>query len=909
MVIWVVAALALGALPGAWHTLRHLDANIYNQVSNELVRFRVLRETSEDFGGDILLAAVAIPEAAAELPERVAELRDFGVLLAAELSQVGTAPDERHALASAGSDAALAGPWLSQVACRRGEELRGVLEEIAKAHPHALLRLEDVRSMGARFEPTALRARMKEFRKEAEGYDRGGLEFQRLLADPLKMSADASAALAARLQSSHPGSAKDDPEGFFLSPDRTLLLVLARPIRSATDLPFSKALMAACQRAENRAIEAFRKRDPAPGLTTALKGEAFGAWASGADADPDLHVGFTGLHTITVENEASLRWDILLNTLTAGLFVVGIYLLAYRRGRLAFDIILTLGLAILFSLAIIQPFHGQIGVLGAGFTSILIGMGEDYAVYLHNTYHQLRSEEGLPPEEALRRTMVRCGPSILSAALTAAVAFFAIATTHFRGLAELGLLAGLGLTLSAALMLSLFPALMLGSAGAGGTRVRPPISAWITALARLQATPRGIQLCLYAGLGVGGLAVALLLCGPAPGPDSMLGVRFDGEFGNLRSLRIQAIPLRDLVQKRFGLGFADVRVVVEANEEGAAFQAAERIAARLALHAGELQPSAGILDVVPSPDGQEQVLHALRDLDLKRCAGRFLTAAREEFGERAETEFKPFLDQLHAAQARLGSAKILRLADLLAGPLAPILLRFARLDGEGGAQRVRLVSYYFPLALDHSESWFRELARTVERDPEPESKVRVTAARMVGFELKASLFRDMAWITGIVGLAVALLLLLTYRSVLHAALAALPLSFAYLFVLAGVQVAQLAEWDFALNYVNLMVFPLLLGTGIDYGIYLVSDAVSARRPSLFRLVSETGMSVFVACLTTLAGFGSMIFSNYTGLISFGWAALLGYAGALFGALIVLPAVLGCLGIGKEDGPPATTQKD
>jgi predicted RND superfamily exporter protein len=154
---------------------------------------------------------------------------------------------------------------------------------------------------------------------------------------------------------------------------------------------------------------------------------------------------------------------------------------------------------------------------------------------------------------------------------------------------------------------------------------------------------------------------------------------------------------------------------------------------------------------------------------------------------------------------------------------------------------------------------------------------------------------------------VVVVMLVMYLSAKRALLAALPLTFGYLFLLAGVQVAQLAGWDFALNYVNLMVFPLLLGTGIDYGIYMVSDAYSERRPSLAQLISETGLSVFVACLTTLAGFGSMVFSNYTGLVSFGWAALLGYSGTLFGALVVLPALLGWLGVREGGAAPAAPE--
>jgi hypothetical protein len=264
----------------------------------------------------------------------------------------------------------------------------------------------------------------------------------------------------------------------------------------------------------------------------------------------------------------------------------------------------------------------------------------------------------------------------------------------------------------------------------------------------------------------------------------------------------------------------------------------------------------------------------------------------------AQFQRDDFVGRLREWAGKTRTARPLALAEVLRGPLGLFLAPYARVDGEGADRRVRLAAYYFPQgpgSLTYPEEWYDRLAASVEGEGTGEAKIGVTAARMVGFELKSYLFRDIAWITLLVGAVVVVVMLVMYRSAKRAFLAALPLTFGYLFLLAGVQVAQLAGWDFALNYVNLMVFPLLLGTGIDYGIYMVSDAFSERRPSLAQLISETGLSVFVACLTTLAGFGSMVFSNYTGLVSFGWAALLGYSGTLFGALVVLPALLGWLG--------------
>lgn len=895
-VIWVCLSLGLAALYPAVSALRHLDANIFNQVSDRLTRFRMLRELSEDFGGEVLAAVATIPEAKAKDPACVAELRALGDLLAAELSQVGQAPGDDSNLAQGLEQ--LPRPWLQQVECRAGQGVQDALRKFVQDHPHAVLTLADVEELQARFEPAAIQSRLKEVRQELSGIDPASLERQKLLADPLGLTTLAKEALNRRISSRRSSFALGDPEGTFLSPDGTTLVVLGRPVRSANDLDFDRALMAACQRAENRALAAFRARTPAPALTTALKGETYGAYADGESAEPDLCVGFTGLHAISVENEASLRWDIISNTLSSALLVMLIYLLIYRKLRLAIDIILTLALAVIFTLVAAGLFYGRIGVLGAGFTAILIGMGEDYAVFLHNTFHSMRTDGGLNPAEALRRTVARCGPSILSAAVTAAIAFFGVATTHFRGLSELGLLAGIGLTISGVLMLSLFPALLMSSGSMKAARnVAAPIRHTTIILSRFHHQRRRNWIGLGVGFAVFAACAGFWQWGPDPGEDRLLGVRFDSEFGNLRPLGTKAIPLREQVAERFGQGFADVRVVVEGATIEAAYEQAESVAGRLKplIDSGDLSAGGHILDFVPSPGTQAKSLAALKALDLGACAQRFLSAAQAEYGEKAEKAFQPFLERMAEFRAQVEHAQPLDLADVLAGPLGPLLASFARVDGAGAEKRVRLASYYFPTSLKFSEEWYNSLAQRVE---EGHPQARVTAARLVGFELKHSLLTDLTAITAIVGVCVTILLLVTFRSAKRALLAALPLAFGYVFVLGGVQVAQALNWELSLNYVNLIIFPLLLGTGIDYGIYMVNDAYSERRPTMGRLISETGLSVLVACLTTLAGFGSMVWSNYSGLVSFGWTAVLGYSGCLFGALVLLPALMGAMGVGR-----------
>ena len=157
--------------------------------------------------------------------------------------------------------------------------------------------------------------------------------------------------------------------------------------------------------------------------------------------------------------------------------------------------------------------------------------------------------------------------------------------------------------------------------------------------------------------------------------------------------------------------------------------------------------------------------------------------------------------------------------------------------------------------------------------------------KLTGFELKDSTLRDCGWITALGGAAVALLLLAVSRSLKRAALMAVPLLFGWAFMLAGVPLSAWLHWDYALNFINLAMIPLLLGSAADYGVFMVfalddpaASPRAARRAVLF------------CVLTTVVGFGSFVTSSFSGLRSIGVASLWGYAGASFGALDAVAGV-------------------
>jgi uncharacterized membrane protein YdfJ with MMPL/SSD domain len=94
------------------------------------------------------------------------------------------------------------------------------------------------------------------------------------------------------------------------------------------------------------------------------------------------------------------------------------------------------------------------------FIPIVIGVGIDYG-----NYYLFRYEEemllGRKVREALERTGGRTGPGMLLGALTAAGTFLVLLLTDFRGIQELGLIAGISILLAWLGMMTLLPALLV----------------------------------------------------------------------------------------------------------------------------------------------------------------------------------------------------------------------------------------------------------------------------------------------------------------------------------------------------------------------------------------------------------------------------------------------------------------
>ena len=125
---------------------------------------------------------------------------------------------------------------------------------------------------------------------------------------------------------------------------------------------------------------------------------------------------------------------------------------------------------------------------------------------------------------------------------------------------------------------------------------------------------------------------------------------------------------------------------------------------------------------------------------------------------------------------------------------------------------------------------------------------------------------------------------LDFRSVKLAAASVIPLGIG-LWMMLGI----LSITNHPLNFMNLVILPILLGFGVSHGLYLLHRFLEGTSPMV--ALRSVGAAVASSTLTAIAGFASLFFAQHNGLQSIGYVACIGLATTLVVSFTVLAAVL------------------
>ncbi|MBI1347649.1 MMPL family transporter [bacterium] len=174
---------------------------------------------------------------------------------------------------------------------------------------------------------------------------------------------------------------------------------------------------------------------------------------------PDIKVWLTGIPVLENDEMRRSQQDSTQASLFSFVGVALLFFLGFRglRHPALGMIVLAVGMA--WSFGYTTLVIGHLNILSVAFASIVIGLGNDFAVHLLSRYLDLR-HHGRDARHGIVEAAATIGPGIVTGAITTSLAFFCAAFTSFLGVAELGIIAGGGILLCTIATFTCLPALV-----------------------------------------------------------------------------------------------------------------------------------------------------------------------------------------------------------------------------------------------------------------------------------------------------------------------------------------------------------------------------------------------------------------------------------------------------------------
>ncbi len=620
----------------------------------------------------------------------------------------------------------------------------------------------------------------------------------------------------------------------------------------------------------------------------------------GLTPENGFRVRLTGQIPLTDEEFATVAEGTGASGLISVLLVGILLFMALGSGRLVLAALVTLAVGFLLTLGWATIAVGELNLISVAFAVMFVGIAVDFGIQFAMRYRaerHARGEAGLDAAlDAAGAVMAR--PLTLAAATTA-LGFFSFLPTEYRGVSQLGVIAGGGMIIALILSFTLLPALLKlfrarGEQDDVGFRWAIPVNR------ALLARRRPVLMAAVV------LAVAAIV--------SLPFLTFDFDPLKLKDPRTESMSTALELMDDPLINPNSLSVLVATADE------AKALAARLSA-LPEVGHALTIFDVVPgdqtaklasieelsfligpvltpgmaqkTPPTHDEMVAAARNARTEAQALISSTATAPGTGDLRQTAQRlvAALDRLLAKPEaatfdKISGALITGFEDALA-PLAaglnagPVSLETlpesvrATFVARDGRYRVQA----FPRTTGGAAENLNRFLKAV-KDVAPGA----TGEPVLIYESGRIVTRAFLTAAILAITAITLLLFAVMRRADDVARVLAPLLLAGLLTLGTCAVTGLA-----INFANIIALPLLLGVGVTFPIYFVS---AWREGEGVLLASPAGRGMLFSALTTGAAFGSLAISAHTGTASLGILLTMALAYTLLATLIVLPALLG-----------------
>jgi hopanoid biosynthesis associated RND transporter like protein HpnN len=580
----------------------------------------------------------------------------------------------------------------------------------------------------------------------------------------------------------------------------------------------------------------------------------------------------TGPVPIANEEFATVQDGAIRNGIGTVVVVLFILWMALHSPKIIFAVFANLFIGLSITTAVGLMMVGSLNLLSIAFAVLFVGLGVDFGIQ-----YSVRYRSAVP---------------LSLAAMATAAGFLSFLPTDYKGISELGEIAGVGMLVAFTSSITVLPAILklLNPPG----EMEPVGYAFLAPLDRFLEDHRVVIIVGTLLIAVAGLPLLYFL-------------RFDFNPINLRSPKVESIATFLDLRKDPNTGANAINVMTNSDED------ARKIAARLEkvpevlrvmsleTFVPEDQPAklkliaqgAKVLDPALNPDSIDDPPSDAENVEsLKGSAASLRKTAGDAKGPGAVAS-RRLADAL-SKLAESNEATRNKTQAIFVNPLKVVL---DQLKNSLQAQPVSLKTLPPDLVTQwKTKDGLQRVEALPRGDPNDNDTLRRFAAAVLTAEPNAiggpvSILKSgdtvvkafiHAGITAL--LVIGFLLWLALRRIVDVLLTLVPL------LVAGAVTLEICVLiGMPLNFANIVALPLLLGVGVAFKIYYVTAWRSGRTNLL---QSSLTRAIFFSALTTATAFGSLWLSSHPGTASMGKLLALSLVTTLAAVLLFQPALMG-----------------
>ena len=639
---------------------------------------------------------------------------------------------------------------------------------------------------------------------------------------------------------------------------------------------------------EFRPILDFNALEPGKDATDAIRQAAQDLNLAG---EFGARVRLTGPVPIANEEFATVADGAIVNGIGTVLVVLLILWMALHSAKIISAVFLNLFIGLSITTAAGLWMVGSLNLLSIAFAVLFVGLGVDFGIQYSVRYRSERFKTD-DLRLALQQAAERSAVPLSLAAMATAAGFLSFLPTDYKGISELGKIAGVGMLVAFLSSITVLPALLRllnppGESDPVGYAFLAPVDYFLE-------KHRVIIIAGTLFIAVAGLPLLYFL-------------QFDFNPINLRSPKVESIATFLDLRKDPNTGANAINVMT--NSEADAKKIEEKLAKvpevlrtmSLDSFVPEDQPAklrligqgAKVLNPALNPDSIDAAPSDAENIEaLKGSAGNLRNVAGDAKGPGAVASRR-----LADALSKLADSNQATRDKTQAIFVSPLKIMLDQLKNSLQAQPVNLKT----LPADLVNSWKTKdglirVEALPRGDPNDNDTLRKFAAAVLAAEpnaiggpvsiLKSGETVVKAFIhAGITALIViGLLLWLALRRITDVLLTLVPL------LVAGAVTLEICVLiGLPLNFANIVALPLLLGVGVAFKIYYVTAWRSGRTNLL---QSSLTRAIFFSALTTATAFGSLWLSSHPGTASMGKLLALSLLTTLAAVLLFQPALMG-----------------